>query len=797
MRYYQSWSVKNKRLFIFLLAWCSLSLLFWFSLPTPLLDVSYSTVLTSRNGELVGAVVAKDDQWRFPPPNALSEKYITALLTFEDRRFFQHPGVDPLAIAKAAQQNLSAGRIVRGGSTITMQLVRMTRGNRTRTLWEKAIESILALRLECTYDKYEILRLYAGHAPFGGNTVGIGAASWRYLGKVDTNLSWAEAATLAVLPNAPALIHPGRNTDALRQKRNRLLSRLHAQGHLDSLEWQLATQEPLPQRPRPMPQIAPHFVQFLQQLSTSTAPAYLHQTTIDAALQHQINQTLTRHHRRLKQNLIHNGAILVLDWHSGEVMAYAGNVPDLSSDHSPAVDLIQAPRSTGSILKPLLYALALDDGIILTHSLLPDIPTYINGYHPENFHQVFQGAVGANQALIQSLNVPMVHLLQDFGLERFHYYLPCLGLHTFQRPAADYGLTLILGGGETTLWEITTAYAQLARIVDRFERLNSTYEQQPFRRPVYDMNQPNWDTVANDFSAAPVIGAGAIYLTLQQLTALRRPNELGQWQRFGSRQAIAWKTGTSYGFRDGWAVGLNGRYAVGVWTGNADGEGRPGLTGLRAAAPLLFDVFELLPSGPFLAAPYDDLIQVSTCKTSGWKAGPLCPVDTIWSPPGGKRSPICPYHRRIHTTQDSIARVQASCYPASKIRHLSWFVLPPAMASYYRRKSPSYRDLPPWRKDCRPAEIPKAPMELIYPAVSSRITIPRQLNGNLSKTVFEAAHQRPKAQIHWHLDNDYITSTKFFHKIEVEPAPGWHRLVLVDDEGWRVERNFEILEKEK
>ncbi len=775
--------------------WGLLALGLWylFSLPDPLFDAPWSYVLTDREGRLLGARVAEDGQWRFPPSESLPPRFVTCLLAFEDRRFWRHPGFDPLALGRAALQNLRAGRVVSGGSTLTMQVIRLSLKPRSRSLWQKLYEIVLATRLELQRSKEEILRLYAAHAPFGGNVVGLEAAAWRYFGKAPHLLSWAEAATLAVLPNQPGLIHPGRNRQRLLQKRNRLLERLLEQNQLDSTSYRLALEEPLPERLHPLPRLAPHLLDYLVQ--TEQGRRRFH-SSLEGDLQAAALQVAQRHERRLNANGIHNLAFLILDLPSGEVLAYVGNAPDAGNEHQGWVDVVQAPRSSGSILKPFLFARALDAGRILPASLLPDVPSDLSGYHPENFHESFDGAVRADEALVRSLNVPFVHLLRDYGLERFHRDLRRLGFKSLRFPARHYGLTLILGGGEVTLWELAGAYTYLGEVLQHYHRAPGEHRQGAFLPPKLLIDSSMKGEIARA-PQPPQISPSAAWLTLHTMEKLERPDEALNWETFPTTRRVAWKTGTSFGFRDAWAVGLTPRHLVAVWVGNADGEGRPGLVGVRAAAPLLFDLFELLPpeEGGWFEPPWDELHPQPICAQSGFLPTPICPVDTVWAPPAAERAPACPYHTELLLDQSGRYRVFAQCYPLEQARKESWFILPPLMAWFYRPGHPGYRGLPPIWKDCLQNGLgaDNPPMSLIYPQTHTRILLPMDFSGEPTQLVLKAAHQDPHAKIFWHLDDVFLGTTQNFHHMACSPAEGTHRLVLVDERGYRLEKTFEVI----
>ena len=408
-KYFKSWW----KISLFLLL-----LLYLFCLPRQLFTSPYSTVLVDRNGELLGARIATDGQWRFPPRDNTPEKVATCLVEFEDRQFYRHWGVNPLAIGRAALQNLRHKRIVSGGSTLTMQTIRLAR-NKPRTFKEKLIEMIGATRLEFRYSKKKILSLYVSHAPFGGNVVGLDAAAWRYFGHSAEELSWAESAMLAVLPNSPAMIHLSKSRQALLDKRNRLLTHLHQKGILDTSTYELAISEPLPQEPLPLPQIAPHLTDHFYQTRNGKYSV----STIDKGIQTQIESLVERWNSEFKRSDIRNMAILVIDIRTNQVIAYCGNVHFDKKKSGNQVDVIRSPRSTGSILKPFLYYAMLQEGEILPNTLLPDVPVNINGFTPQNFNQQFEGAVPASEAIARSLNIPSVTMLQRYGVPKFHNFL--------------------------------------------------------------------------------------------------------------------------------------------------------------------------------------------------------------------------------------------------------------------------------------------------------------------------------------------------------------------------------------
>ena len=775
---------KRRRLLAAVFGMLGAGIAFYRLLPDPLFDQPLSYVVEARDGTLLSARIASDGQWRFPPLAVVPAKFRRAILLYEDKRFDSHPGVDALAMARAVRLNMSAGRVVSGGSTITMQLARLAQGREGRSYREKALEALLALRLEYRYDKDEILALYASHAPFGGNVVGLEAAAWRYFGRAPGELSWAEAATLAVLPNNPALVNLQRNRERLQLKRDRLLERLHDAGDLTAMDLVLAQSEPLIDQPHDLPDLAPHL---LETLRAQYPDRHRLRTTLDARLQVSATQQVREHSATLARQNVFNAAALIVDNTTFEVLAYVGNsaaVDDAPRGH--AVDIIHRPRSTGSILKPMLYAAMLEDGSLTPRMLLPDVPTHYEGFSPENFDRQYRGAVPADEALAHSLNVPAVRMLKTYGVARFADLLRGAGMSTLTRPADDYGLTLILGGAEGNLWDVSAMYAGLAALA----RTGAADHTPGFHGLVVLRDAPD----SAHASSPSAIGPGAAWLTLDTLLEVPRPGEEGHWRNFAGSRAIAWKTGTSLGLRDGWAVGNSSRYTVGVWVGNASGEGRAGLTGSSMAAPLMFGLFNGLPASPWFDMPAYDLRQIDVCANDGFLATDGCETTRALVPRGSHFDALSPHNLRVNLDAAGRQRVDSDCESPGNMARENWFVLPPAEEFYYRRAHAEYRPLPEFRADCAAARAgERAGLALLYPDPNARVLIPRELDGSRGRTVFEAVSRRREATIYWHLDGQYLGETHTFHQQSLDMDPGEHILTLVDDQGERVARRFQVV----
>jgi penicillin-binding protein 1C len=762
----------------------TLLVVYYFSLPRTLFEEPYSTVIESSDGELLAAKIARDGQWRFPAKDSVPDKFKKCIVYFEDEHFYKHFGFNPVAMAKAFKENRSAGKVVRGGSTLTQQVVRLSRKNKKRTYFEKALEMILATRLEFRHSKEKILELYAAHAPYGGNVVGLEMASWRYFGVQSHQLSWAESATLAVLPNAPSLIYPGKNQIKLLKKRNALLLKLYNEKIIDNLTYQLSIHEPLPQKPYTVPQIAPH----LLQRAAKTDEGKRIKTTIDISLQHRVNQITRQYYNQYKQNEVHNLAVIVIDIQNRNVISYVGNSPT-DKDHDKDVDIISAPRSTGSILKPLLFASMLDEGELLPNTLVADIPTQISGYTPENFNRTFDGAVPAQRALSRSLNIPAVLMLQEHGVNNFYELTQKFRLRNINKHPDHYGLSLILGGAESNLWDLCRAYANLSSTVNYFNASDGKYRTGEFAELNY-VSGFEQDYGVESFQKT-ILGAGSIYLMYNAMKEVNRPEGDEAWKFYDSSLELAWKTGTSFGNRDAWAIGTNSRYVVGVWVGNASGEGRPELTGVGSAAPILFDVFNLLPRKKWFQVPLNDLVYADVCSLSGHLAQDECPKTKQLINRKGMKTSICAYHKLVHLDATEQYRVNSSCEDVDNIVAKRWFVLPPVMEWYYKSLHIDYRPLPPFREDCMQNQ--QASMDFIYPKMNSKIYLARDFNSKVQPVILKVAHSNKEAKLYWYVDNVYKGMTQTFHEKQIEAETGIHYITVEDEYGNDIRRKVEII----
>lgn len=754
----QKWMIRTGLLIagLFLLFLC---------IPVPRFDDPYSTVLTADKGELLGARIADDGQWRFPATNNYSEKYIACVLEFEDQQFFRHAGFNPIAFIEAVVENARAGHVVRGGSTLSMQVVRLARKNKPRTYGEKLLEVVLALRLELHYSKKSILDLYAAHAPFGGNVVGIDAAAWRYFHTTPDRLTWSEAATLAVLPNAPSMIHPGKSRERLLDKRDALLLRMTASDvycprryHVPKLshdDYELALMERLPNKPYDMPMLAYHYLMGQEKRHKGEQ---IH-SSIDYSLQNNVIQIMERHHQANSLNQIENAAVYVADYRNDRVVAYVGN--NAHAADAAMVDMVTAQRSTGSIMKPFLFAAMLDEGTLLPTMMLPDVPMTLSGFTPKNYSGQYWGAVAADQALQHSLNAPFVYLLKDYGHQRFHSLLKRLELSGIVFDADHYGLSLIVGGAEASLLDLVNAYARMAKELATGDDLS------PF-------------------------SPEAIAVTFDVMRGLTRPTSQTGWSGFSSSKQVAWKTGTSFGFKDAWTIGVTDHYVIGVWAGNSDGEGRPGLTGVGVAAPIMFDVAALLNDTYSHPVSTPESIEVEVCALTGYPSTDLCEhTKMVTMPDVEVQTGPCPYHKKVFLDSTRQYQVLPDCYPVDQRRYESYFVLPPVMEWFYKKHSALYRPLPALYPSCATAH-PDDLMAFIYPKSDARVTIPIGIHGDRQQVVFEIAHRNPGKRIYWTLDDTFLGQTRWNHQMPLDVERGTYELRCVDEDGVELHRKIVV-----
>jgi penicillin-binding protein 1C len=756
-----------------------LLLVIFLLIPVPGDKLKYSRSVYSTEGQLLSAKVSDDGQWCLPLEDTLPRQLVDCIIMFEDEYFYWHPGVNPVSMVKAFVQYLRNGRVIRGGSTLPMQVMRMRYKNARRNIFNKLIESLSAVRYSLTTRKKTILRDWAQMAPFGGNTIGAKSAALRYFGRDISRLSWGEHALLAVMPNSPSLVNLSTNREILHQKRNKLLQKLAENGYFPLADLEVYLQEELPESVKLLPDDAPYLLDFLSKKYPDT---YLFHTTCPSKWQQEVNDILEKEINILRHEDIRNAAAVVIDVMENTLVAYTGNVRKNLNGSKNFVDIIQAPRSYGSLLKPFLYAYALEEGFILPNELIYDIPTVIGEFRPKNFDEKFRGAAPAEDIILQSLNVPSVRLLNQVGLAGFYHFLTELRPSYLDKGPDHYGLSLILGGGETTLWDLARLYKGMAQ--------NFSGIPEPFGE-IECLKNKSKEGFMPETSFSP----GVISSVVNTMADVSRPREERFWYAFENDKKIAWKTGTSFGHRDAWAIGFNGKYAVAVWIGNENGEGRHDLTGVVRAAPVMFQIFNALPQNRWFAKePSSNRKKVITvCRESGRLAGQLCNLtDKKTVDKESFRWIPCRFHTEVCLSPEG-TWIQPHCKDKLCTKD-TLFTLPAEVEYYYRESHLFYEGLPVPDPECIGTS---SSLSIIYPTDKIKIFIPRNEEGKTGKILAKAYHSDPAAVLFWYLNDKHVYTSPAGSDPKVfslQLSAGSYKLSVIDRSGQKSTSNFEVLE---
>ena len=536
----------------------------------------FSTVIYDRNGGILRVYLNEDEQFILPPleGSKIPIKLKKAVIIFEDKNFYNHIGVDPSGIARAIWLNIKNGKRVSGGSTITMQTVKILRGGK-RTYYNKFVEVFYSFILEYKMSKDEILNLYLSNVPYGRNIRGYRGAFLKYYGKNGEELTWSEAASLAILPNSPSLVTFKKNKIKFLKKKNRLLKKIYENNEIDKDDYELSIGENPPSKNYKVPQRGMFFSDYIRKKTKKNEVV----TSLDWNIQKQVEAVVKNYKHILNKNNILNAAVLVIDTDTRDILGYYGG--EFKDENYGLIDAVNIKRNVGSTLKPFLYGLSMDKGLISTRSLLVDIPTYYKSFSPVNSDKKNRGLVRASKALQLSLNIPMVRLLSEYGVEKFVNFFEETNLVKIDTERG-HGLSAILGTIELSPYELASLYTSLGNY-GNFQPLNFILD-----------DKKNKTAVSVKLPSNQLISQGASYLTLDIMRNLNRPSS--NWEYYRSKNEFYWKTGTSYGERDGWAVGTNKNYTILVWTGNLDNTPGNHLGGIRYAAPILFDILDSISS---------------------------------------------------------------------------------------------------------------------------------------------------------------------------------------------------------
>lgn len=754
--------------------WC-------FPLPVEKLQPSPSTVILDRNGEWLRAFTSPDEMWRFPETSLdeISPLFQSAMLTYEDKYFYHHWGVNPVSLFNATIDNIRSGKVVRGGSTITMQLARLMEP-KDRTIPNKIIEMFRALQLELTFTKTEILTHYFNMLPYGGNIVGSGAAARLYFNKPQSALSLGEAALLAAIPNSPEYLRPDRYPDSARKAREKVLYRMVDAGKISKQRLQEALKESIPKTRYTLPFKAPHLSRLLVKeqpsLASISAKDYKIPTTVDRHYQDTAERILRESLRPLQMQGISTGAVVVMDTQSRQVLAMVGSHDFFDKSAQGQVNGTLAVRSPGSTLKPFVYALAIDRGTITPKTILYDVPVDYVGYSPVNFDGKFTGYLTAEEALARSLNVPAVNLYAQMGQSQLYGFLKQAGITTFS-DQEDYGLSLILGGCGVTLLELTNLYAGLANMGE--------FAPYQLVRNVDVENNAKKKKGTSFSTATRLLRPETSWIITEMLTTLVRPDYPESFEQTGTMPKVAWKTGTSYGHRDAWSIGYSPELTIGVWVGNFNGTGSPLLSGSQAAAPILFNLFTTL-SGEKTVHWYSRPTQLKTrlvCALTGLPVSKHCPTSTIdFYIPGVSSVGECHIHKSIQIDTVTGERLCSACRTGKEFRTETIAIFPAEVATWLNGNGFGISTLPKHNEDCTRLLAGTRPV-ILSPARDAVYHIRPNIPITHQKIRLAASVSGDTQDIYWFLNGDLIFSGQAVEPSFLTPIAGKHELTCIDGAG--------------
>ncbi|WAC11111.1 penicillin-binding protein 1C [Dyadobacter pollutisoli] len=727
--------------------------------------IRYATQVTDQKGNVIHAFLNKEDKWRlYSTVSEITPLLRKTLIYKEDQYFYYHPGVNPMAIVRAATRNIFSGKRTSGASTITMQVVRLIEPRR-RTYFNKFVEIARAFQLELHYSKDEVLQLYLNLVPYGGNIEGIKAASLLYFGKPPQLLSLSEITALTIVPNRPSSLRPGTRNEALKIARNEWLLRFEKEGLFEKNVIQDALNEPLLVRRLRAPRQAPHLSQRLMQ-QYPDEPVI--RTTLKIQVQNQIEEQVKNYINRLKTMNIHNASVLVVNNETMEVEAYVGSADFNNPFDGGQVDGVRAVRSPGSALKPLLYATAFDKGIITPKTVLNDVPGNFAGYEPENFDKHFNGAVTTEFALANSLNIPAVKVLKDISTPVLVDKLRKAGFKTIDKQAKGLGLSMILGGCGVTLEELTRLFAGFSN-----------------EGKLRSLRYSSFNPV--DKKGAAIVSGEAAYLVTNILTQITRPDLPTNFANTYHLPKIAWKTGTSYGKRDAWSIGYNRRYTIGVWVGNFSGEGVPELSGANTATPLLFSIFNSLdynsPKG-WYKSPANIAVR-NVCPASGDIPSEFCehqiPDQYIVGISAYRK---CQHLRWVFTDPAGKISYCTYCLPESGYEKRAFPNLAPELIAFNELQKIPYQKIPQHNPDCERVFHEGAPL-IVSPNMGSEYYI-RKDEPQQIQLACQTAND--VEEVFWYI-NDKLTKKAPPHEgVFINPPLGRVKISCSDDKG----RNSDI-----
>ncbi len=715
----------------------------------------YSVSVLDNKGSIIGVHLNKNEQWHLKSSEKIPEKLRIAVTVFEDKNFYSHSGIDFFAVTRAFYNNFKDGRRT-GASTITMQAAKMLEPKK-RTYLNKYLEMIQALKLERYFTKDEILRMYLNNAPYGGNVVGYKTASYMYFQKSPQELTWGEASLLAVLPNSPGLMSIDRNREKLIEKRNNLLKKLYEKKYISEKQFSISIKEPVPEKKYAFKSIAHHLV---RRLINENQEEKIIKSTINSELQEEVEKVVKDYSEFLKLQGIKNAAVLIINNKNYEAEVYIGSQNFYDFENNGQVDGIIALRSTGSLLKPFLYAKIIDDGKAAPQSKIPDVPLYFSNFTPQNADKKYRGMVEMQDALIKSLNIPFVHLLKEYGEERFFYFLKEILSFNDSDPS-KYGLSLILGTKEFSMENMGKLYVGLANY-GKFRNIKYIKESQK-------ENTENFIT------------EGASYLTLETMKELERP---GMEKLYKEKNPVSWKTGTSNGRRDGWAAGITPEYTVIVWTGNFTGEGNPNLTGVYSAGNLMFDILKILPRKEReFRKPYS-LKKIKIDAETGYRLKYDVPWEEIYYPEDAVPLRVSPYYKKIYINKKG-EEIDSRDSSFQERREKIILNYPTEVINYFVKENLDVSNI-------FNRKFLEKSLKFIYPSNNLKIIIPKDFDGE--KSIIVKIANLKNQELYWYINKEYI-GKDFLGEKKFNFKKGKYEIKVVSSEGETAKVNFEITDK--
>ncbi len=753
---HHNWKIFGKRTIIAVAGFFLLFLILHLLFPLPD-KMEYSTLITDNKGEVIHAFLTKDEKWRMKTElEEISPLLRKTIVQKEDKYFYYHIGINPFAVTRAFFMNVFQLKRTSGASTITMQVARALEPKR-RNLANKIIEMFRALQLEWTYSKAEILQLYLNLVPYGGNIEGVKSASILYFGKNPNHLSLAEITALSIIPNRPSSLVMGKNNDEIIRQRNKWLHRFAKEKIFTAKEIEDALAEPLTAVRMVVPKRLPHLSYKLKQSGDVNI-----QTTIDFNTQQKIEKLVGDYVRSQRLSNIRNASIMIIDNETHRVIAYVGSGDFKDTTDGGQVNGAAAVRQPGSTLKPLLYGLCFDEGLLTPKKMMNDVPVNYAGYAPENYDKNFKGPVTVEYALEHSLNIPAVKALNMLGKERMIETLSRMGFKQIQAKQKSLGLSLILGGCGTTLEQLTGMYSSFAN------------------EGIY--YQPSFVMGDSSFQRKRILSADASYMITDILSRINRPDFPISWDATARLPRIAWKTGTSYGRRDAWSIGYNKKYTVGVWVGNFSGVGSSHLSGAETATPLLFRIFNTLDydADREWFTPPKDLEQRMVCSETGLPPAAHCSNLVLdYFIAGISSTQICNNLSEIAVSADEKISYCKSCEPAAGFKRKTYKLIAPELQNWMQTNSIAFETIPPHYPGCE--KIFKDGAPLITSPVNGTEYLISKKNPEPLQLVCETGND--VSRVFWYINNKFYKATDAGSKQFFVPAEGVIKISCADDKG--------------